>query len=240
MREKIDFADEYNKGIFDKKRQTYQLYSNEKGEYNRSRAERHKEIINSLFENAKTAKPKDGKAPTFMILGGRGGSGKGNFGKEGNAAQVYNKKDYIVLDADKIKEQLKPPYNGYNAFEVHQESSDILTQALAKARKEGLNVVWDGTMKTLSSVEKRLKPFINSNYNIEMYYMHLPREKAAERAIGRFMESENGRYVPLKELLKMKDNEENFDKLKKYASKWAFYNNDVPFGTPPVLVDKNY
>lgn len=240
LREKINFADDYNNGIYKTKKQTFQLYSNEKGEYNRQRAEKHKEIINELFKNKESAKPKDGKAPTFMILGGRGGSGKGNFGKEGNAAQVYNKKDFIVLDADAIKEKLTPPYNGFNAFEVHQESSDILTQALAKARKEGLNVVWDGTMKTLSSVEKRLQPFIDSKYNIEMYYMHLPREKAAERAIGRFMEAENGRYVPLKELLKMKDNEENFDKLKKYASKWAFYNNDVPFGTPPKLVDKNY
>ena len=242
LRERIDFADEYNKGINHKKRQTFQLYSNEKGEYNRSRAEKHKEIIDKLFKNEDTAKPKNSEPPTFMILGGRGGSGKGNFGKEGKSCQVYNKKDYIVLDADAIKEMLKPPYNGFNAFEVHQESSDILTQALAKARKKGLNVVWDGTMKTLSSVEKKLKPFMDSkyNYNIEMYYMHLPREKAAERAIGRFMESEDGRYVPLTELLKMKDNEENFDKLKKYASKWAFYNNDVPFGTDPVLIDKNY
>ena len=240
LRERIEFANEYNNGIYKAKRQTFQLYSNEKGEYKRERAELHKKIIDELFENAKTAKPRNGKAPTFMILGGRGGSGKGNFGKENKGCQVYNKKDYIVLDADAIKERLKPPYNGYNAFEVHQESSDILTQALAKARKEGLNVVWDGTMKTLSSVEKRLKPFMDSKYNIEMYYMHLPREKAAERAIGRFMEDDEGRYVPLNELLKMKDNEENFDKLKKYASKWAFYNNDVPFGTPPKLVDKNF
>ena len=169
LREKINFADEYNNGINKTKKQTFQLYSNEKGEYNRQRAEKHKEIINELFKNRETAKPQNGKAPTFMILGGRGGSGKGNFGREGNAAQVYNKKDYIVLDADAIKEKLTPPYNGFNAFEVHQESSDILTQALAKARKEGLNVVWDGTMKTLSSVEKRLQPFIDSKYNIEMY-----------------------------------------------------------------------
>lgn len=242
LRDRIDFADEYNAGIKAKNLFTQKLYSNKHGEYNRERAELHKKIIDELFENSKTAKPKDGKAPTFMILGGRGGSGKGNFGKEEKGCQVYNKKDYIVLDADAIKERLKPPYNGYNAYEVHEESSDILTQALAKARKEGLNVVWDGTMKTLSSVEKRLKPFMESehNYNIEMYYMHLPREKAAERAIGRFMEDDEGRYVPLDEILKMKDNEENFDKLKKYASKWAFYNNDVPYGTPPKLVDKNF
>lgn len=85
------------------------------------------------------------------------------------------------------------------------------------------------------------KIFNNADYNIEMYYMHLPRVKAAERAIKRFTEDDKGRYVPLTELLKMKDNEENFDKLKHYASKWAFYNNDVPSEADlPILIDKNY
>lgn len=237
IREKIDFADSYNAGIKEKKRQTYQLYSNEKGEYQRERQEKHKEIINDLFKNSKAAKPKNGEAPTFIMLGGRGGSGKSKFGEEGNA-KVYDKDNYIVLDADEIKKYLKPPYNGFNAYEVHEESSDILKQALNKAKKEGLNVVLDGTMAGFKSSEKKLKEFDKAGYNIEMYYMHLPREKSTERAIGRFMK-EGGRYVPLDILLDMKDNEENFDNLKKYAKKWAFYNNDVERGQEPILVDKN-
>ena len=189
------------------------------------------------------AKPKNGEKPTFMVLGGRGGSGKSKFGmpdkdNPGNIG-LYDKTKYIVLDADAIKEML-PEYQGKNAFEVHEESSDILNKALKIARKRGLNVVLDGTMKTLSSTEKKIKAFNNAGYNIEMYYMHLPREKAAERAIGRFM-GERGRFVPLNVLLNMKDNEENFDKLKHYASKWAFYNNDVPNKeNKPILIDKNY
>lgn len=103
-----------------------------------------------------------------------------------------------------------------------------------------MNVVLDGTMKSFKSTEEKIKTFSDSGYNIEMYYMHLPREKAAERAIGRFM-GNNGRFVPLEVLLEMKHNEENFDKLKKYASKWAFYNNDVPRKEDkPILIDKNY
>ena len=68
--------------------------------------------------------------------------------------------------------------------------------------------------------------------------MHLPREKSTERAIGRFMKK-GGRFVPLDVLLDMKDNEANFDKLKSYASKWAFYNNDVERGQEPKLIDKS-
>lgn len=227
---KINEADMYNAGVYE----THKRYSDGNGVYKRERAEYHKEIIKELFKNAKNAKPKNGEKPTFMFLGGRGGSGKSKFD-----GLVYDKNNYIVLDADAIKELL-PEYKGYNAFEVHEESSDILKQALRKAQKEGLNVVLDATMKSLPSSEKHLKSFVDAGYNIEMYYMHLPRKKAAERAIGRFM-GKNGRYVPLEVLLSMKDNEQNFDKLKKYASKWAFYNNDVASKEDdPILVDKNY
>lgn len=230
LRSKIEEAEAYNNGIL----QTNKKYSNGNGIYKRERAEYHKEIIKEIFKNSKNAKPEKGEKPTFIVLGGRGGSGKSKFN-----GLVYDKSKYIVLDADAIKELL-PEYKGYNAFEVHEESSDILKRALQKAQKAGLNVVLDGTMKSFNSTEKHLKSFDDAGYNIEMYYMHLPREKAAERALGRFM-GDNGRYVPLEVLLSMKDNEDNFDKLKKYASKWAFYNNDVPRKEDkPILIDKNY
>ena len=234
IKAKIKEADQYNEGIKNKKLETYLKYSDGNGVYKRERAEMHKKIIEEIFANSKNARPKDGEKPTFMVLGGRGGSGKSKFD-----GLVYNKENYIVLDADAIKEKI-PEYRGYNAFEVHEESSDILKQALIKARKAGLNVVLDGTIKSLGSTENKIKDFSDKGYNIEMYYMHLPREKAAERAVGRFM-GDNGRYVPLDVLLEMKNNEENFDTLKKYASKWAFYNNDVPRKEDkPILIDKNY
>ena len=243
VREKINFAEEYNSGIIKQKLETNKKYSNLNHSYKQERQEKHNEILEKIFANKNNAKPKNGEKPTVIFLGGRGGSGKSKFDmpdeeNPGNIG-IYDKSKYIVLDADEIKKML-PEYQGYNAYEVHEESSDILNTALAKARKEGLNVVLDATMKTLSSTEKKIKAFDEKGYNIEMYYMHLPREKAAERAIGRFM-GKNGRYVPMRELFKMKDNEENFDKLKHYASKWAFYNNDVPSKeNKPILIDKNF
>jgi predicted ABC-type ATPase len=237
VRKKIEEAIEYNYYIEKNHAQTFQYHSDGKGHYNKERAKLHKKILNEIFINEKQAKPKNGGKPTFMVLGGRGGSGKSKFN-----GMVYDPKKYIVLDADAIKERL-PEYKGYNAFEVHEESSDIMKKALKIAQKRGLNVVLDGTMKSFKSTQKKLQQFKEADYNIEMYYMHLPREKAAERAIGRFAGREkdfSGRFVPLNVLLDMKENEANFDRLKKYASKWAFYNNDVPEGAPPDLVDKNY
>ena len=245
VKDKVNFAEEYNSGIVEKNLETFKRFSDTKKVYNRKRQEKHDEILNKIFANEENAKPKNGGQPTVIFLGGRGGSGKSKFDLPSDdnkgGVGVYDRSKYIVLDADAIKEQLDE-YQGYNAYEVHEESSDILNTALARARKKGLNVVLDATMKTLKSTEDKIKAFANSdkNYNIEMYYMHLPREKAAERAIGRFM-GERGRYVPLREILKMKDNEANFDQLKKYASKWAFYNNDVASkDDKPILIDKNY
>lgn len=243
IREAISFAEKYNEGIKNKHLETQTKYSDGNGVYKRDRAEYHKEIIKDLFKNYKNAKPKENEAPTFIVLGGRGGSGKSKFDMPNEKRQsnigVYDREKYIVLDADEIKNYL-PEYKGYNAYEVHEESSDILKTALIKARKMGLNVVLDGTMKSFGSTEKKIQAFKDAGYNIEMYYMHLPREKAAERAIGRFM-GNNGRYVPLDVLADMKENEANFDKLKHYASKWAFYNNDVPSEKDkPILIDKNY
>lgn len=230
---KIELAEKYNKGIKDRGLETQKLHSNSKGTYKREREEKHQKILDGIFKDSERAKPKNGEKPSVIFLGGRGGSGKSKFN-----GLVYDEKNYIVLDADEIKKQIKE-YRGYNAFEVHEESSDILNRAIKIARRKGLNIVLDATMKTLSTTEEKIKSFADDDYNIEMYYMHLPREKAAERAIGRFM-GNNGRYVPLEVLLSMKDNEENFDKLKKYASKWAFYNNDVASkDDEPILVDKS-
>lgn len=230
LQEKIKLAEEYN----DKAIPTNQMYKNPKtGEYYPERKQKHKEILEKLFENEKYAMPKDGEKSSFIMLGGRGGSGKSKF--EG---MVYNKKNYIVLDADAIKEML-PDYQGYNAFQVHEESSELLKQALGRAKQKRLNVVLDATMKTEKSVETQLKEFSGAGYDVEMHYMHLPREISSQRALGRFM-GKSGRYVPLDVLLSMKNNEENFDKLKKYAKKWSFYDNNVESKeTPPKLVAKS-
>ena len=233
VRLKIELAEKYNEGIKDRGLETQKLHSNSNGTYKREREEKHEKILDGIFKDSERAKPKNGEKPTVIFLGGRGGSGKSKFN-----GLVYDEKNYIVLDADEIKKQIEE-YRGYNAFEVHEESSDILNRAIKIARRKGLNIVLDATMKTLSSTENKIKSFADDGYNVEMYYMHLPREKAAERAIGRFM-GNNGRYVPLDILLSMKDNEENFDKLKKYASKWAFYNNDVAKKSDePILIDKS-
>ena len=233
LREKIKAADRYNDNIRQTHSQTKERYSDNDGVYTQDRLAIHENILDNIFANSDDAKPQYGKQPTFIMLGGRGGSGKTKFGKDG-VAKVYDKHNYIVLNSDEIKKQL-PEYKGFNSFEVHEESWDILNRAFKLAIEKGVNVVLDGTLSDFTSNENILKQFSAAGYDLQMYFMYLGRRKAAERAMLRF--DYNDRYVPLDVLLNMKENEHNFDELKKYASKWAFYSNDVELGKEPVLVN---
>jgi predicted ABC-type ATPase len=204
-----------------------------------ARQAKHREIYDKFMGDAarKAATPADGEKPTFTMLGGRGGSGKSWF--KGN---VYDPKKVILLDADAIKEML-PEYAGWNAFQVHEESSQILERMLDAARVQGLNVVLDATMKTGASAVEKIKTFKAEGFKTECHYMHLPRQEAAKRAVGRFInggkEGKEGRYVPVDAVLGNTKNEANFDDVSKLVDKWSFHDNNVPKGSPPKLISKS-
>lgn len=176
-----------------------------------------------------------GSVPTFTILGGRGGSGKSAFdGKKFPEAKVYDPKNVMLFDADAIKHML-PEFKGYNAYQVHEESSFILDKALSEARKYKSNVVLDGTLKTYETALEKIKDFKGAGYRAEAHYMHLPRQEAAKRAVKRFL-GPTGRYVPAKVILSNTDNEINFDKLLPLVDNWSFRDNNVAKGVPPKLI----
>lgn len=185
------------------------------------------------------AKPDAGQDPTFTILGGRGGSGKSSFdGQKFPEAKVYDKDRVLLFDADHIKHML-PEYRGSNAFQVHEESSDLLKQVLDLARKGRLNVVLDGTLKSYDGAKATVDGFARSGFRVEGHYMHLPRQEAAKRAVGRYLTSKgdgSGRYVPVQIILDNDSNEENFMRLLEFFDGWSFRDNNVERGQPPRLI----
>lgn len=142
-----------------------------------------------------------------------------------------------MIDPDKIKAML-PEYAGWNAHEVHDEASDIMERIMETARDEGLNLVLDVTMKTAATAVERVKSFKSAGYSIDAHYMHLPRQEAAKRAVGRFLGSE-GRYVPVDVILGNKHNEATFDEVRQHADKWSFWDNQVPRGHEPILISNS-
>ena len=204
------------------------------GKYDPEREKLHAKIISSILspERIAAATPADGEAPTFTVLGGRGGSGKSWF-----AGQVYDPEKTIVLDADHIKGML-PEYEGWNAETVHEESGDIFDEITLMAAHMGLNLVHDKTMKTAKTVLKDVNQFKGLGYRIEAHYMHLPRQEAAKRAVSRFL-GKTQRYVPVGVVLSNTSNEASFDEVKKLADKWSFRDNNVPHGSDPILISES-
>lgn len=228
-------------------------------EWKPERMELQQKILNEVsFKNILDKLPKDGEKPKLVLLGGRGGSGKSKFTysdpkKNVLGADAYDKNKFVVIDPDEYKERLPEykdlvdkgsKYAGLNAWEVHEESSEMKKMALKSALQIGANVVLDGTMAKYDSVKKTLDKFRANGYIIDVAFMELPREKSAVRGINRGMRKNettgkpSGRYVPVEVMLGMTDCEENFEKLSKDADHWVLYHNEVPRGKKPQFVAK--
>lgn len=207
--------------------------------YAEERAALHRAIIGEFLspEKLKAAMPAPGERPVLTMLGGRGGSGKGSFdGKKHPEAKVYDASKAIILDPDEIKARL-PEYEGWNAHQVHEESSDIADAIVMGAKLAGANLVIDATMKSMKSAMSKVDEFDAAGYDIEAHYMHLPRQEAAKRAVGRFL-GKTQRYVPIDVVLANTDNEKVFDEVRKRAKRWSFRDNNVPEGQPPKLISE--
>lgn len=176
-----------------------------------------------------------GEQPTYVVLGGRGGSGKSWLTKKDGPVDG---KKFMTLDSDAIK-GLLPEYKGWNAFELHEESSYLFGEITKVAKRLNMNVVHDMTLKSSKSAVERVSQFAKSGYNIEGYYMYLPRHEAASRAVSRAL-GETNRYVPLDVILANTKNEQVFDSLIPSFSRWGMWDNFVPKGTAPKVVGNNF
>lgn len=210
-------------------------FKNPDGTWTEERQALHDEIIGKILtpEAVTAALPQPGEKPTYTMLGGRGGSGKSWLTGEHGPVDASHT---LVLDNDKIKGML-PEYQGWNAGLVHEEASSIFNRVDAMARSLGVNVAHDSTMKSTGSNAQYMQAYKDAGYRVEGYYMFLPPEVAAERAIERFTRGgETGRFVPPSYVMGSTTNEKSFDTLKSGYEKWAVYSNhNVPYGKPRLV-----
>jgi len=189
-------------------------------------------ILSNGLHKAKTAA---NEAPVYTVLGGRGGSGKSWF-SGGNGP--VNPRKTLILDSDQIK-KLLPEFQGWNAGELHLESSYLFDEISLIAKRMNLNVVHDMTLKNARQAVARMNLFSDAGYQLEGYYMYLPRHEAANRAIVRALGDE-ARYVPLDIILSNTKNEIVFDQLRGSFSRWGMWDNLVPFGSEPKFVGGSF
>jgi predicted ABC-type ATPase len=211
------------------------LYTHD-GVYTEERQALHQQIIDSYTnEDAiKKATPQDGN-PTFVVLGGRGGSGKSAF--TNGTLKEFDASKFIKIDSDDIKGRLRPPYEGWNAATVHAEAAELVETIRSVLLARGANVVLDATLKS-RNVERDIQQAKANGYRIEGHYMYVDRTTAAIRSTKRYLGKDpqhRGRLVPVDVILANKENESNFDYMKKYFDSWSAYDNT---GKSPTLIGR--
>lgn len=199
------------------------------GKYTAERVALHEKIINDIFspQAILQATPKPGEKPVLTLTGGRPAAGKtstlrGELGSIGHNA--------LYISADTIQESL-PGYRGDHAGLFNGEAQDIALQVENIARKNGLNIVYDATMKSQQPAKERVALYKSQGYSVHGYFVHTTPETSALRSMQRYKTT--GRYVPIGVSLKSATNEKTFDSLIPEFDRWAIYDNN---GTKPRKV----
>jgi predicted ABC-type ATPase len=225
----------------------------DRGVWDPARARLHKEIVNDLFAQAADA-PDDGKV---VIAGGLGGAGKSTVLK---TYAGVDQSQYLTLNPDDIKEEMAargmiPKVEGLSPMEtaalVHEESSHIASLLAKRAYAERKNVIWDITMASRGSVERRVQEMRAAGYDdLSAVFVDIPVETSVERALARHRrgmedyrngKGPGGRYVPPAIIRKNESstassaNREVFDALRTANDfdHWSLYDNS---GKAPVLL----
>lgn len=225
--------------------------------YGGNRARMHSDIVNELWAKHGANVPTEGKA---VIAGGLGGAGKstvlkGHAGIEGS--------HYLTINPDDIKEEfvkrgMVPEVKGLSPMEasplVHEESSHVANLLAKRAYENKTNVMWDITMSSKPSVEKRLNEMAKHGYSKpDAVFVDIPVETSVSRALSRHRrgmerfrngEGNGGRYVPPSLIRKNSSstsssaNREVFDSLKGRFGSHVVYDNSV-VGREPQKITGN-
>ena len=225
--------------------------------YSGNRARMHSDIVNDLWNRHGASVPTEGKS---VIAGGLGGAGKSTVLK-GHAG--INGDHYLTINPDDIKEEFAkrgmiPEVKGLSPMEasalVHEESSHVANMLAKKAYANKTNVMWDITMSSKPSVEKRIKEMAAHGYSKpDAVFVDIPVETSVSRALARHRsgmesfrngEGPGGRYVPPNIIRKNSSstassaNREVFNSLKDRFGSHVIYDNSVA-GREPQKITGN-
>jgi predicted kinase len=224
--------------------------------WSESREALHDEIIDEHYERAVNV-PNEHRA---IIAGGLTGAGKSTVLAEHAG---IDRSRYLTIDPDEIKAELArrgmiPSVEGLSPMEasdlVHEESSHIAKRLARRAQADGKNVIWDITMSSRSSTERRIENLRSAGYvQVDGIFVDIPIATCGTRAEARHKtghaeyskgKGEGGRFNP-PELIRAKAdqmwgsvNRKTFEEVKHLFDSWSIYDNSVD-GRPPRLVDSS-
>jgi predicted kinase len=214
----------------------------------------HHVVIADLYEAARDV-PCERRA---ILAGGRSGAGKTTILEHHAGIELFR---YLTINPDVIKEQMAkrgmiPEIAGLTPMEasdlVHEESSHIAKQLALRAMPEGKNVIWDITMASQKSTEKRISEIRAAGYSrVDAIFVDVAEDVAIRRSDARHREGHDkyraghglgGRLVPPEVSHSQRDpewgssNRKTFEQVKPQFDAWMLFDNSVD-GRPPVLLD---
>ena len=148
-----------------------------------------------------------------IIAGGLAGAGKTTVLAEHAG---IDRSQYLTVNPDDIKVELAkrgliPKVDGLSPMEasdlVHEESSHIAKQLALRARADGKNLIWDITMSSRESTEKRISDlradgytsvsgiFVDIPIDVSVWLVPTPATAKAKMSY-RLGKGLGGRYVP--------------------------------------------
>jgi predicted kinase len=223
-------------------------------QWTEERAIMHDAIIAELYWEAQTA-PCEHRA---ILAGGLPGAGKTTV-LEHHAG--VDRSQYLTINPDDIKEQMAkrgmiPDVAGLTPMEAselaHEESSYIAKQLALRAMPDGKNVIWDITMSSRESTEKRINDLRDFGYvRVDGIFVDIPVETSIRRADTRHRDdhelyrsghSLGGRFVAPEIIGSQEDsdwgsrNRRTFEQVKPRLDGWMQYDNSVD-GRAPLLID---
>lgn len=210
-----------------------------------SRREVHEMIIADLYAEA-SAVPCEHKA---ILAGGLAGAGKTTVLAE---QAGIDRSQYLTINPDDIKLELAkrdliPAIDGLSPTEapdlVHEESSHVAKQLAIRARADGKNLIWDITMSSRSSTERRIDDLRASGYTkVDGIFVDIPVDVSIRRADARHRQDHEkyraadglgGRYNPPEVTVAQanpqwgSNNRRTFEELKPCFDKWTHFDNSV-------------
>ncbi|AGC34484.1 zeta toxin [Haloarcula virus HVTV-2] len=211
-------------------------HTNEDGEYDPERAEKHQEWAEDLLNEDARVDPDSDEDPVGVILLGPPGAGKGWWQEqveEGAYGDSFDR-EFTHISSDATKEPI-PEYDGENASYVHDEASHIAKNNLApEAIDRNHNVVVDKVATSPESTKRMIENMEEQGYDIRASFVDVPSEKSAYNVVQRY--HDEGRFTPLDYTVGARDDSwESFQEITEDIpeEKVGVFNNDVEWGNPP-------
>jgi predicted ABC-type ATPase len=212
----------------------------------------HNSIIHEMYDS-KDRIPCDRQA---LVAGGLAGAGKTTVIREYAGIDLGK---YLMINPDEIKEQLArrdliPDIGGLSPMEAvalaHEESSHLAKRLAQRALADGKNVIWDITMSSSTSTERRIDALRSAGYTrVDGLFVDIPPDISICRSETRHREGLEdhrnglglgGRYVAREIILAQVDpewgslNRRVFEELSHRFDAWWRYDNSA---AAPFLAD---